>query len=149
MRLLSLLLLTWVSLYSHADLLLESGYVRGLPPGQNNTAAFLTLKNTGKKTIWITAAASDVAASAELHQHSMSATGVMSMSAVAEISIPAGQSFTFAPGGYHIMLLGLHHPLRSGDQVQLSLNAGDGTRFNYSLPVVSVLDEKPAQPHQH
>ncbi|MCP5326897.1 MAG: copper chaperone PCu(A)C [Oceanospirillaceae bacterium] len=149
MRISVLFALILLCLPVHAGLILEEGYVRGLPPGQNNTAAFLTLKNTGSKTLWITAAQSDVAQSAELHQHSMSASGVMSMSAVGEITIPAGQRFTFAPGGYHIMLFGLHHPLRSGDMVKLDLTAGDGTVFHFQLPVVSVLDEKPAAAHQH
>jgi periplasmic copper chaperone A len=141
------LLISLLSLSARADLLLQKGYVRGLPPGQNNTAAFLTLKNTGPDNIVLTSAKSNVAASAELHLHSMSADGVMSMAEVPAVSINAGQTFRFEPGAYHIMLLGLHKPLQPAQQVEMQLIAQDGSVYRYTLPVISVLDEPAANAH--
>ena len=44
------------------------------------------------------------------------------------LSIPAGQSVTLAPGGYHIMMMHLKVPLKRNDKVPMTLifeKAGD------------------------
>ena len=44
------------------------------------------------------------------------------------LSIPAGQSVTLAPGGYHIMMMHLKVPLKRNDKVPMTLTfekAGD------------------------
>jgi periplasmic copper chaperone A len=48
--------------------------------------------------------------------------GVMTMRRVkGGLSIPPGQSVTFAPGGYHIMLMELKGPLKKGNRVPVTL----------------------------
>jgi copper(I)-binding protein len=47
---------------------------------------------------------------------------VMKMRPVAGLDIPAGQSVDLKPGGEHIMLIGLHQPLREGQSFTLTLN---------------------------
>ena len=54
------------------------GYVRLLPPGSPNTAAFMVLKNDGDKPVALTAVASPDAGRAELHTH-LHENGVMKM----------------------------------------------------------------------
>jgi hypothetical protein len=44
------------------------------------------------------------------------------MRPVAALDIPAGQPVTLKPGGEHIMLIGLQHPLREGQTFPLTLN---------------------------
>jgi len=54
--------------------------------------------------------------------------GVMRMRHVDEISLPAGELVELAPGGYHVMFMGLSEPLEAGDEVPATLrfeNAGD------------------------
>jgi copper(I)-binding protein len=55
--------------------------------------------------------------------------GVMTMRPMKDgLSIPAGQSVTLAPGGYHIMLMELKSPLKRGGKVPVMLTfekAGD------------------------
>jgi copper(I)-binding protein len=43
------------------------------------------------------------------------------MRAVPSVSIPAGKTVTFAPGGYHIMLTGLKQPLIAGQSFPLTV----------------------------
>ena len=55
-------------------------------------------------------------------------TGMMSMSPVEEIPVPAGETVSLEPGGYHIMLLDLVAPLETGSTIELTLtfeNAGE------------------------
>ena len=55
---------------------------------------------------------------------------MMGMQPVARLEIPAGGTVQLAPGGYHIMLIGLTKDLKVGDTVQVTLKfekAGDVT----------------------
>jgi len=50
------------------------------------------------------------------------------MRAVDRLEIPAGETVSLEPGGYHIMLLDLASPLEEGSTVELTLtfeNAGE------------------------
>jgi periplasmic copper chaperone A len=88
-------------------------------PGKSETgAAYVTIQSpTADRLV---AASTPVAKTAELHTMSMSGM-VMKMRPVAGIDIPAGQPVTLAPGGIHIMLMGLTQPLRAGQSFPLTL----------------------------
>ena len=54
--------------------------------------------------------------------------GVMRMVPVDRMSIPDGDTITFAPGGLHVMFMGLETPLKEGDLVPTTFvfqNAGE------------------------
>ncbi len=139
-RLLAILLLSlsWPAL---AELTIEEGYVRGLPPGQPNTAAFMRLVNSGDQDVVITGAASNGAKLAEVHSHKHH-NGMMSMEQVDQITVPANGEFVLAPGKYHLMLINLTKPLREGDEVLIRLLNGEVELTRATLPVRSVLNER-------
>ena len=130
-----------MSLPALAELSIQQGYVRGLPPGQTTTAAFMRLVNTGDKDIVITGAASNGARTAEIHSHKHH-HGMMSMEKVDRLVVPANGEFVLAPGKYHLMLINLTKPLREGDRVQVQLLNGDTELAGAILPVRSVLNER-------
>ncbi len=80
----------------------------------------------------LTAVASPAAASAELHSMSVE-EGVMRMRPVARIELPPGKAVKLAPGGLHIMLIGVKQPLKPGDKVPLTLTV---QRAGFSGPSV-------------
>jgi copper(I)-binding protein len=45
--------------------------------------------------------------------------GMMHMQAVDSIALPAGKPVELKPGGYHVMLIGLTRPLKTGGKVPL------------------------------
>jgi periplasmic copper chaperone A len=54
--------------------------------------------------------------------------GAMIMQEIEELTLPAGESVSLEPGGYHIMLLDLPDPLETGETFDLTLtfaNAGE------------------------
>ncbi len=51
--------------------------------------------------------------------------GVMKMSAVDRLPLPAGKAVELKPGGYHVMLMDLAQPLKEGDTVPLTLTVED------------------------
>ncbi|MCH7373045.1 MULTISPECIES: copper chaperone PCu(A)C [Aeromonas] len=114
------------------------GYVRLLPPGSPNTAAFMLLKNDGDKPVTLTAVASPDAGRAELHTH-LHENGVMKMRQVEGISIPANGEVALQPGSFHIMLFEVR-ALSQDVPFPLTLTLDDGQTISLSLPV------KPVEP---
>ncbi|WP_024301035.1 copper chaperone PCu(A)C [Pseudogulbenkiania sp. MAI-1] len=94
---------------------------RAMPAMMSSGAVYLKLDNQGKTADRLLAVSTPRAASAELHQH-LNDKGVMRMRAVTEgIELPPGQTITLAPGGLHIMLMGLTAPLKAGERFPLTL----------------------------
>ncbi len=113
---------------------LEEAYARALPPGQPNSAVFLRLTNEGASDRALVGAASRVCDVVELHTHRME-DGMMRMRRIDRIPLPAGETVALEPGGLHIMLIGLHEPLRAGDSVPLELVFDDGSRSHLDAPI--------------
>ena len=96
----------------------------------------------------LVAASTPVADKAELHTMSMSGM-VMKMRPIAGVNIPAGQKVTLAPGGMHIMLIGLKKPLQAGQSFPLALTfAQAGTRtVEVAVEKVGATGPAPAAAH--
>lgn len=92
------------------------------------TAAFATLTNTGDAPARLTSVTSEASASVELHETVSDGAGGMSMRPKqGGFTIPAGHDHELAPGGDHIMLMGLRGPLSPGERVVLVLRFDDGS----------------------
>ena len=92
-----------------------------------NSAAFFVIENPGADDTLLSAS-SDVANAVELHKTTMQ-DGVMQMRQQENVPTPKGET-TFAPGGLHVMFIGLHNDLKPGDTFTLTLNfekAGERT----------------------
>ena len=124
----------------HAELVVEDAWVRGLPPGVANTAAYMTLHNTGSEDIVLTGAVSPVAGRVQLHD-TMDHGGMLHMAHVDTLTIPAGGDVKLATGGLHLMLMELTAMPAPGTDVELTLQFADGSSQALTLPVRSVLDE--------
>lgn len=134
---------------SQAQLEANDAYVRAMPPGQPNTAAFLSLSNTSKQSVELVSATTSVAKKAEYHSHTKDEKGVMRMAKEESIKIEAGETFQFKTGGYHIMLMGLSKTLKPGETVSITLKDKLGNTYPFNLPVVSIMAEQNKQDHSH
>lgn len=144
MRGLLLFLCLMISVASRADLVIEEAVIRMLPPGVPNTAAYFKITNTGDKSRHLIAASSNIADRVELHTHVMR-NEVMKMEHLSSVTIPAGDTVQFAPGGLHLMIFGLHSALKPEQQVKLSLKTQDGHRLDFTATA-----RKPGKHHhQH
>lgn len=117
-----------------ATLAVTDAYARAVPPGQPNSAVFLTLTNATPETRALVAGMSPMAEVVELHTH-IHEDGMMRMRRVERIEVPAGGSVSLEPGGLHLMLIGLKGNLAPGDQVDLTLSFDDGTETQVLAPV--------------
>lgn len=139
-------ILTTAQAESVTAITVERAYVRAVPPGQTNSAAYLVLHNTGTKEESLIAAASPAASKVELHTHLME-DGMMKMREIKEIEIPAATRITLQPGGLHLMLIGLTHQLIPGEKVPLTLIFEDGERQTIQAPVHNIDDAGEAEHH--
>ena len=132
----ALLISSTVSLMA-SSLMVHDAYVRATPPGLPNSAAFMMFMNHSDKDIAVVSASSNIAKKVELHTHDM-VDGEMRMYQVKQIAVKANGHVMLKPGGFHIMFLGLHNPLKEGQNVDLSLTLSNGETVTLSAPVKKV-----------
>ena len=122
-----LISLTWLLVQCGAtapsgnpSLKVMDAWARQSPVASGNGAVYMKLANQGGLDDVLIGAQSDVATAVELHETKMDG-GLMKMSPVSNIKIPAGGSANLEPGGYHVMLINLKQPLEPGQKVKLTL----------------------------
>jgi len=94
-------------------------------PGTDVAAAYLTLTNTGTQPITVVGVRSSVAADAMIHETKL-VGATSSMRPRESLLIAPGATVRLAPDGLHVMLHGLSHVLKAGDEVPLVLLLADG-----------------------
>ena len=92
--------------------------VRPTFSGSHMTAAYMTV--TSAKADRLLGVSCTCAASVELHQ-TITENGVARMTGPAPVDLPAGRPVVFAPGGRHLMVMGLKAPIKVGDTASFTL----------------------------
>lgn len=111
-------------------------------------AGFMTIRNTGSAPDRLVAARSPAAGVMELHTHIRDGD-VMRMRAVTAIDLPAGQEVRLAPGGLHLMLIGLVQALEPGARVPVTLVFERAGEVTIQLAVEAAGARGPAHGHGH
>ena len=91
---------------------------------------------TGKANVRLVSAESPVAGTVEIHSMSMK-DGVMKIVPVDAVDVPAGKTVKLAPGGYHVMMMGLKQQMKPGERVpmKLTFELADKKRESVELSV--------------
>ncbi len=122
---------------------IANAWARATPGGATTGAAYVSIRSpTADRLV---GAATPVAGKAELHKMEMSGM-VMKMRPVAGIDIPAGRPVSLAPGGLHIMLVGLKKPLQAGQSFPLTLTFAKAGARTVNVSVEKVGAAGPAMP---
>ena len=115
-----------------AQVTVTDPWVRGTVAGQKATGAYMQLKSPTDAAL--VAVASLVAKIVEIHEMKMEG-GMMKMSAIDKLALPAGKSVELKPGSYHVMLMDLVQPLKEGETVPLKLTFEDKAGKKQTLEV--------------
>ena len=94
-----------------------AGITRG---GLKTAAVYVTFINEGPKSDKLLKVSSPIAASAMIHTNIKDGP-VMRMRDLDGVEIPAGGTVKMEPGGMHIMLTGIDHPLKDGEMFPMTL----------------------------
>ncbi len=126
---------------------IEQPWSRATPPGARTGAGYLALSNSGTEADRLVAAASPMAEKVEVHEMKI-VDGVMNMKQVAGgIEIPAGGEAELAPGGFHLMLIGIKEPFKQGAMVPVTLTFEKAGSVEVELDVGSMGAKEPAHDH--
>lgn len=111
------------------DIVITDARSRETPPLGKVGAAYFTLTNTGKSADRLLGGSTPAAAELQIHEV-LNTDGVMRMRQLEQgLALPPGQTVKAAPGGIHLMLMGLKRPLKAGATVPVTL------RFERAGPV--------------
>lgn len=119
----------------YGDLEIAHAWSRPSVPGQTTGVIYLTVANSGGAADALTGVSTPAAAKAEIHTMRMS-DGMMKMRAVASLPVPPGGTLVLAPGGNHIMLLGLKAPLQRGGSIAVTLTFEHQGKVDIAVPVL-------------
>lgn len=110
---------------SKPNIVIKDPWVRLMPPTSRVSAAYMKIENKGNSEDILLWAKSSVSKITQLHK-TINSNGIMKMVRVKKFEIKPKQTLILKPGSYHIMLIGLKHPLQKGEKVTLWL------KFKYS-----------------
>ena len=113
----------WVSAADadDANIVVTQAWSRATPGGSKVAGGYLTIENRGPVVDRLLSASTEAANKIEIHEMAIS-DGLMTMRPVeGGLPIEAGRVVRFAPGGLHLMIVGLSAPLVQGDKVPVTL----------------------------
>lgn len=107
--------------YQSGQLHIAHPWSKQVPPTSAVAAAFFDVMNHGVKNDTLLSAESPIASKTELHAH-IHEDGMMKMREVDKIEIPAKETQSLKPGGFHVMMFNLKQVPALGDRFPLTLN---------------------------
>lgn len=122
--------------------------LREFIPGASSSVAYFTLSNTGQEARTLMGVDVEGIGRAELHQHQL-IDGMMTMTQLSSLEIPAGQSVTFEPGGLHLMLFDPEETKSTGNKKTAVFIFKNGEQISSQGQVVSLMRETHDHSHHH
>lgn len=124
--------------YQVGSLQITQPWARATPKGADLGAAYMTVTNTGKTAERLSCVSSDAAAKCQIYDMTME-NGIMKMRPVeGGLGIKPGETVTFKPGGYHIMLVDLKASLQQGKTVEATLKVDTGATVQVEFPIAAI-----------
>ena len=118
-----------------AGLRISAPWSKAMPPVSKVGATYLVIENDGQVADRLLGGSTDLAASVEVHSMAHE-NGVMIMKHLEEgLELPAGSRVELAPGGYHIMLIGLTRPMVEGEGYVLILEFERAGKVELAVPI--------------
>lgn len=105
-------------------------------------AAYFTVQG-GATADTLLAVSSRAALKAELHESMKGDHGMMAMTPLKDVAVPAGGKLEFAPGGRHVMLHSIGPAVKPGQKVPLTLSFASGKTLQVEAKVVGAGDPAP------
>lgn len=135
----TLVLFTFTFTVSAMDgLMVHNAHARATFAMAPTGAVYFSLMNHGAQSAKLTgvSVAETVASEAQIHTTIMDGDVMKMRQVTAGIDIEPHETVEFKPGGFHIMLMGLVNPLKTGESFELKLKFADGTSTTINVDVV-------------
>lgn len=122
-------------------------WVRPAAEGQATTALYAVICNFGDTDDALVRAASDAAGAVELHETVRGPNASVGMGPIERLPIAARGQAALAPGGAHVMLIGLTRPISEGATIEVTLEFASSPPQAISVPARS--DSAQHGEHEH
>jgi copper(I)-binding protein len=117
------------------DVAVSQAWSRASPKGAKVAAGYLAIENRGAAADRLLSASSAASAKVEIHRMSMQ-DGIMTMRPVeGGLPIPPDQTVILAPGGDHVMFVGLNAPFEEGQRIPVVLRFERAGRVDVDFEV--------------
>jgi periplasmic copper chaperone A len=116
-----------------ASLIVTDAWARRTP-GSEVAAVYFKVQNTDSVIKTITGAGSTLAVHTTIHRTTV-VSGQSQMRDVPEVILKPGQIVNFAPGGLHLMLMGLKKATKTGEQLPIELQLKNGVKVSFSATI--------------
>ncbi len=124
--------------YNAGSIHITQPWSRATPKGASTGAAYMTITNSGTAPDRVTCVSDDASAQCQIHTMSMEG-GVMRMRPVeGGLEIKPGETIVLKPGGLHVMLLDLKHPLEQGNTVKATFKFDNAGTVDIEYPIASI-----------
>jgi copper(I)-binding protein len=124
--------------YDVGSIHISQPWSRATPKGASSGAGYMTITNNGSAPDRVSCVSSDASAECQIHTMTMD-NGVMKMRPVeGGLEILPGQTITLKPGGFHMMLLNLKHPLEAGGTMKATLKFEHAGTVDVDYPVAAI-----------
>ena len=121
-------------------------WARATPKGAKSGAGYLTITNNGSTADRLSCVSSDASAKCQVHTMTTE-DGVMKMPpAEGGLEIKPGETVTLKPGGLHVMLVNLKHPLEQGNTVKATLKFDTAGSVDVEYPIAAIGAAAPGVP---
>lgn len=134
--------------YRTANLEIMTPWARATAPTAPAGGGFVVIKNTGPTADRLVSARSAIAETVQVHEMKMDGNVMRMRELESGLEIPAGATVSLAPGGFHLMLMGLKQPLRQGSTVPVTLVFEKAGSIDIELAVEGLGAAKPSE-HKH
>ena len=132
--------------YDVGSIHISQPWARATPKGAASAAAYMTVTNNGKTLDRVNCVSSDASAECQIHSMTMD-NGVMVMRPVeGGLEIKPGETVTLKPGGLHVMLVNLKHPLEQGSTVKATLKFDAAGSVDVDYPIAAIGAAAPGVP---
>lgn len=122
--------------YTTDSLRIEAPWSRESPPGTSVGVGYMRITNTGDAPDRLFAGRSPVAEDVQFHRSVRQDNGTTKMVRQQDgVAVPAGATVDFAPGGYHVMLMGLKRPLDPDKPLPITLRFERAGRVQMNFAV--------------
>ena len=134
--------------YQVGDLKIGHPWTRATPAGSDMAAGYLSVTNTGQTADVLEEADVDGVDDVMIHVTKTDAKGVAQMQEVDKgVVIQPGETVTLAPGGTHLMWMGLKAPLVAGKMVSGTLEFARAGKVEVGFKVEAIGAKEPAHKH--
>ncbi len=135
-----------LNLWANEAIEISEPWIREAPPTATVMAAYMQIKNSADKDLALVSASCDYYETIELHSTIMDGD-LARMVKQEQLDLPKGKSVSLAPGGLHIMLIGVKQRPVAGDQVKIVLHFSDETQKEIIAEVKKVMGAMPMKQH--